>query len=1175
MPEIARSTAPEATGLKEDEESSPQAKAEPSPPNRDAESLPNPKASRKRTKTGCLTCRKRRIKCGEERPTCKNCIKSKRSCEGYNPRVIFKDPLSAIRTPGNAYQSNSLNLPRLDRSSTSSSSNAGHSRGQPTTAPTNPLPAIAPRPVPQYDPHLSTFSSLAALQSAPVSFPAPTHSRNDSIPAVPENLQAQTSPFFHARAPAEFQQLASHMPSSFLLGRDAIYPAEPSSGDYTELVSQAHPASFSQFVPGVGNSPGIETAVEVAGNLQGASVAEYQPSPSWRTATSHEVEGSGTTQWPSTTEEAWQSGPSQVIGTGSHNAVPSVPLGTPLDQHLKMPHSGDPPIKADSADIGGYFLGYKEEEKYSDIETDDLGEDDVMQTDSEVAVEDQNTGLIRALHATQDEKLMRSFTSFLNEPNILSTYRPSMIATPLLDPKTARIFCHFITATGPSLSIFERHPMNPSVILTGAPVPHAQQSLWTYVLPVMALHHQALLHAMLALASLHISRLQNTSSTPSLKHYHYALRRVGRCVASHSQRLEIATLAATLLLGFYEVMTAEHTKWNSHLSGAKQLIAELNLAEKSKRLRGMKREAAATIKQAQDAYFAGDPTSLSNLHMMGLNPLANAFRPEDDIDEKLISKLMGRQFRYDYYGRVIDGELGGVAGAPKPPLSPQDIENFKTQQDLFWWYCKQDVYQSVLSGNALLLDYDRWADCTPRAPIGRLNAVYGTVDHLVLLLGRIATFACNDLRRKRRVIKANGGVWRPPKKFQAGPTNAAATNQNPLRSQNTAQQNPMDSQGAEDTQSVRKRPLTGPNPSTAPPQGFPSGASSAGPGGPPPMGIKMPSMYGMVPSEGPPDMPSAFTATTLNPRTSSSSSSSSTTLPHGTSTTDTTSSLPNSGASSRPHHISTVDDIELEAATVEAEEEWSQINDAINTFEESLGSEYQPLSPEYMQPTSTPFGPAIYYRTYSMACMWALFYTARIIAARVQPSMPPAAMVAAGIAARDTAQLANLIGRIAAGIRPTPPSQPLNPSLGAALVEISLPLFFGGIQYIDPAQRNWVIARLMDVTRRTGWRSSAAIAAGCEAAWVRAAEAGRGPPYHRRTDPLMDETRVAANRVPQNAAQSDHSARSTGDEAKAGDVHAQLNNLDRRFVTVNSQARLHYALGLLSVEEDIARLDIN
>jgi hypothetical protein len=48
---------------------------------------------RKRTKTGCLTCRKRRIKCGEERPSCNNCFKSKRHCEGYNQRVIFKPPI--------------------------------------------------------------------------------------------------------------------------------------------------------------------------------------------------------------------------------------------------------------------------------------------------------------------------------------------------------------------------------------------------------------------------------------------------------------------------------------------------------------------------------------------------------------------------------------------------------------------------------------------------------------------------------------------------------------------------------------------------------------------------------------------------------------------------------------------------------------------------------------------------------------------------------------------------------------------------------------------------------------------------------------------------------------------------------------------------------------------------
>ncbi|KAK0717883.1 hypothetical protein B0T26DRAFT_776982 [Lasiosphaeria miniovina] len=46
------------------------------------------KEIKRRTKTGCLTCRKRRIKCDEAHPTCGNCKKSKRECLGYDP--IFK-----------------------------------------------------------------------------------------------------------------------------------------------------------------------------------------------------------------------------------------------------------------------------------------------------------------------------------------------------------------------------------------------------------------------------------------------------------------------------------------------------------------------------------------------------------------------------------------------------------------------------------------------------------------------------------------------------------------------------------------------------------------------------------------------------------------------------------------------------------------------------------------------------------------------------------------------------------------------------------------------------------------------------------------------------------------------------------------------------------------------------
>ncbi|KAF5978676.1 zinc finger transcription factor ace1 [Fusarium coicis] len=52
---------------------------------------------RKRTKTGCLTCRKHRIKCDEGKPKCNNCMKSKRHCEGYSQDVSFGGSMDAIQ----------------------------------------------------------------------------------------------------------------------------------------------------------------------------------------------------------------------------------------------------------------------------------------------------------------------------------------------------------------------------------------------------------------------------------------------------------------------------------------------------------------------------------------------------------------------------------------------------------------------------------------------------------------------------------------------------------------------------------------------------------------------------------------------------------------------------------------------------------------------------------------------------------------------------------------------------------------------------------------------------------------------------------------------------------------------------------------------------------------------
>jgi hypothetical protein len=52
----------------------------------------NPEAMEKRTRTGCVTCIKRRVKCDEEKPFCARCRNGNFVCDGYRPprRVTTK-----------------------------------------------------------------------------------------------------------------------------------------------------------------------------------------------------------------------------------------------------------------------------------------------------------------------------------------------------------------------------------------------------------------------------------------------------------------------------------------------------------------------------------------------------------------------------------------------------------------------------------------------------------------------------------------------------------------------------------------------------------------------------------------------------------------------------------------------------------------------------------------------------------------------------------------------------------------------------------------------------------------------------------------------------------------------------------------------------------------------------
>lgn len=348
------------------------------------------------------------------------------------------------------------------------------------------------------------------------------------------------------------------------------------------------------------------------------------------------------------------------------------------------------------------------------------------------------------------------------------------------------------------------------------------------------------------------------------------------------------------------------------------------------------------------------------------------------------------------------------------------------------------------------------------------------MDHIILLVARVADFGSKDLsrklRRQREAEKRSSPPSRPTQIFrnQVSPPQQSAT---------------------------------GPNDLPARP------------------------MYGMMPDPGPVRLPSGFNQAQHDAIYSA--------------------PLPS-------------EDRSLETATYDAEAEWASIVHAFDAFFKALGPAYAPLEPDHMPPMASPFGPALYYRSYAIACVVALYYCGRIICMRMHPSMPPAAMAAAGVAARSTAVHANTIGRICAGIQPVDCTAPINPHHGAALMDCCMPLFQAGIQFQDPGQRGWTITKLRDVARLTGWQTSALIASGCERAWMRTAEMGVGPPYVRTMNKNAKDDRVAGR----------------GRDPKMFETPAKDNN-DRRFITVNPGTRVYWALGILGVEEDMKDMKLD
>ncbi|KAH8648788.1 hypothetical protein BGZ60DRAFT_474269 [Tricladium varicosporioides] len=1037
---------------------------------------PSKEKGRKRTKTGCLTCRKRRIKCGEERPRCYNCNKSKRQCEGYTQRILFKSPLNSYRP--------SLSSSTQPSQSSNNQNQTSARRGAPfqDAAPTQSTASIAPKRAGSFAPSLTTLNTGRTPSIPPASSPGVENRQfafqTCIIPSPVTSSRRQAPPIDNRSDTVD----RSHVPEP---RRSIARPERVTHYDFNALVRQESPndlrrgslqSSPQDWSAGASSAssytPNSERQFPPPAAFFGSFPATSERGPA--RAASSNSSNPRHSQSPVTTTSPHVH--PELQGRASFDALPTPTYEGPSVYQVRSPSSNNGHVGA---------LQYQHTQTVDDDDdpfdvTDD--EDMLMEEYNNAGdwqgnsqndhLKSNDLGLMVAHRAGQHshDTNPRSFTSSMDHENMLATYTPSPQSSPLNDSKMAAVFCHFVNVTGPCISMFERHPANSSLIFQGRPIPQSQQHIWTYTFPTLALSNPALLHAMLALGCLHIAKLQNRPITASLKHYAIGLRRVAKCVSLPSKRGQPATLAAALLLAFYECWSADHQKWSNHVLGARQLVREIDFSGMTRYIK---------LKKAQERR----EEHMRYCHQAQQQGMGHNFYDDrvqfqayvDDVDENIVGMIMGKRVAYDAYGSVIDDTANGQ---DNKTYSEKDLEIYETQRDLFWWYCKQDAYQSILGGGRLFMEYNLWSHCPPRAPLGRLDAVYGTFDHVVLLMGRLADFASKDLKRKRLAMKANGG-WRPP--------------QDPNQ--------PGSSHGR---------------------QGYPPQQAQV-PGGPP----QIPGFSGMVPDVHEAQLPMGFEHS------------------HNDSPKSTDSS-----------------DIDLEQQRLEAEEEWHDIRNAFQILHDHFGEDFQPLGPDFQAPIQTPFGTALQYRTYSIAGVWMNYYMALIACYRAHPSMPPAATMAAGIAARQTAFFANELGRIAAGISPDCSlAAEVNPGVGAAIMESSTCLFVAGVQYQSPHQRHWTVTHLRDIARLTGWQTALAIASGCETFWVKAAELGKGPPYTRtRVD------RVAPD-IWSNKRRIDRRMEEEGRREEGRNGEGRL--------VVSGSDRVHYALGVLGVEEDFERLDLD
>lgn len=321
-------------------------------------------------------------------------------------------------------------------------------------------------------------------QRAPLGFP----------PQVARHFDVHVDTLDHSRPPEPTnrqspQEKASHYDvNAFkpLVKQERVDPSPVTQPQISPLDWSAGPSSAS-----------LSSSQELFYNSNSrfpASAAFYQSYPT-------------TSNWqsePFTTASVEASLPAPILAPAipaSHTALEYLPRNyePPHAPYTVYPQKQNRKLDVDPIQASEWVLGQRrlhDSAQHYDIEDDDgpydVSDDDVKMEEQDdpgmwqghaqdMHLRNNDLGIVVALQARQDTQdlSLRSFTSFIDRPDMLATYVPSPQSSPLRDSMAARIFCHFVNVTGPSISMFERHPANPSLIFQGLPVPKSQQHIWT------------------------------------------------------------------------------------------------------------------------------------------------------------------------------------------------------------------------------------------------------------------------------------------------------------------------------------------------------------------------------------------------------------------------------------------------------------------------------------------------------------------------------------------------------------------------------------------------------------------------------------------------------------------------------------------------------------------------